>query len=329
MGKVLVISGHPDLASSNANRVILKRLEDWSDQVEIRNLDALYPHFEIDIEAEQAAMLQAEIIVLQFPFHWYSVPALLKQWLDKTFSYNFAYGAQGDKLKGKHLVLSFTVGGPETSYTPLGYNHFPILELLKPLEQTAYLAGMNFLPPIFTHRMVYIPDVYNTLEAVEAGANEHAQRLVDQLDTLFNDPQLRIESFVREWFAQFDQLPESSDDFLQHLSPQLELNMPEGSFHGHDGFQQWYALARAQFKPGCQHQVEQLDIKAEDNAATRYRVELRVRLQAKTHADSVFKGQPINLLVNEYWQLSAEAQAEDQANHITIHRYDVVPVTVD
>lgn len=50
---------------------------------------------------------------------------------------------------------------------------------------------------------------------------------------------------------------------------------------------------------------------------------------AETHADSAFNGQPINLLLNEHWQLSVEAQVEDQANHIIIHRYDVVPVTVD
>ncbi|GAL26611.1 NAD(P)H oxidoreductase YRKL [Vibrio variabilis] len=46
-------------------------------------------------------MIKADVIVLQFPFYWYSMPALLKKWMDDVFSFNFAYGPEGDKLKVK------------------------------------------------------------------------------------------------------------------------------------------------------------------------------------------------------------------------------------
>jgi len=48
-------------------------------------------------------LLEHDRIVLQFPMYWYSMPPLLKKWLDDVLTYNFAYGSKGDKLKGKDL----------------------------------------------------------------------------------------------------------------------------------------------------------------------------------------------------------------------------------
>ena len=184
MSNILVISGHPDLDQSNTNTVILEQLTRSLDHVSLRRLDTLYPDYRIDIAAEQQALLDANIIVLQFPFYWYSVPALLKKWIDDVFAYDFAYGSRGDKLKGKDFMLSFTIGGPKESYQPLGYNHFSIEQLLRPLEQTAYLAGMTYHPPTYTHSMVFIPGVYNTLEGVQTLAQDHAQQLIQRISEI-------------------------------------------------------------------------------------------------------------------------------------------------
>jgi len=184
MSKVLVLSGHPNLAQSFANKTILTELESSRLDLTIRRLDGLYRDLTDDVATEQKALLEADTLVLQFPFHWYSVPALLKNWIDKVLGFNFAYGPEGDKLKGKNFILSFTIGGPAESYQPLGYNHFNIEELIKPLQQTAYLAQMNYLPPVYTHSMIYIPGVYNTEEEVVGRAKEHAARLSQLLTSL-------------------------------------------------------------------------------------------------------------------------------------------------
>lgn len=181
MKQTLVISGHPNLSASYANKIILDEITKANLNIMIRKLDALYPEYRIDVEREQRALLEADTIVLQFPFYWYSVPALLKKWIDDVFCYGFAYGSTGTKLRGKDFLLSFTIGGPSESYTPLGFNHFPIRELLHPLEQTAYLSGMIWNDPLFTHSMIYIPEVYNKLEVVEERARDHASRLVERL----------------------------------------------------------------------------------------------------------------------------------------------------
>ncbi|WP_117234968.1 NAD(P)H-dependent oxidoreductase [Vibrio maerlii] len=178
MSKIVVISGHPDLDKSYTNSVILEELGTTFPDADIRRLDTLYPDFNINVEAEQQALQAADTIVFQFPYYWYSFPALMKKWVDDVFTFNFAYGPEGDKLKGKQLILSFTVGGPEQAYSPLGYNHFTIEQLLYPIQQTAYLAGMDYQPPVYTHGMIYIPDVYNELDEVQAHAKEHATRLI-------------------------------------------------------------------------------------------------------------------------------------------------------
>ena len=319
MSQVVVISGHPDLEQSHTNTVVLEQLNTALDSVDVRCLDTLYPDYQVDIEAEQLALLDADVIVLQFPLYWYSVPALLKKWIDDVLAYNFAYGAEGDKLRGKALILSFTVGGPEEAYTPLGYNHFSIAQLMYPIQQTAYLAGMDYQKPVYTHRMVYIPGVYNKLEDVQARARDHSSRLIEQINTLLSSAEKRISRFVGEWFRKFDQLPEASEFFTLHLSDDVNWQMQDGQFRGHQGFRDWYAITRRTFKPGCDHRVEQVEVKPLPN--NRYEAELRIRLLADTFDDSEWQGQSINLLVNENWQVELDKQG-----NITIHDYQVTPV---
>lgn len=184
MNRTVVISGHPDLENSNTNTIILDCLKSRLPNTEIRRLDLLYPDFNVDVQAEQEALLKADIIVLQFPFYWYSVPALLKKWIDEVFAYGFAYGSEGTKLKGKKLILSFTIGGPKDSYNPLGYNHFPVEQLLQPLQQTAFLSGLDYIEPVYTYGMVYIPGVYNTLEEVQEKAKSHSESLIKRISEI-------------------------------------------------------------------------------------------------------------------------------------------------
>ena len=73
MQNILVVSGHTDLNNSVANKAILERLENKLPQAEFVYLDKLYSDFQIDVEAEQEKLLNADIIVLQFPIFWYAL----------------------------------------------------------------------------------------------------------------------------------------------------------------------------------------------------------------------------------------------------------------
>ena len=76
-------------------------------------------------------MVWADVIVLQFPVFWYSMPSLLARWMEQTFEHGFSHGAKGKALVGKKLLLSFTVGAPEDMYrevVSVGTSMIPFLE---------------------------------------------------------------------------------------------------------------------------------------------------------------------------------------------------------
>ncbi|HHF0518551.1 TPA: NAD(P)H-dependent oxidoreductase [Vibrio alginolyticus] len=313
MSKVVIISGHPNLDESWTNKVILNKLQKNIASIDIRRLDTLYPDYKIDIEAEQNALVDADIIVFQYPYYWYSVPALLKKWIDDVFAFNFAFGPKGDKLKNKHFILSFTVGGPQESYDPLGYNHFTIEELARPLQQLCYLAGMVYQTPVYTHRMVYIPGIYNTQEDVEVRATDHADRLLVQIGELLNSTKSKFDLFVKQWFSQFDQLPEDNSYFLSHIAENIKLTDPNGSYKGSAEFNNWYKSLLTIFKPGVKHLVEQTSINSDGD---KFKTEIRVRVQG-----DMTNGESINQLFNENWTVSI-----DEEGKFIIHSYEVVAV---
>ena len=68
--------------------------------------------FAADVQAEMDKLLAADLLILQFPFWWYSVPAILKGWIDRVFAYGVAYdfGRTWDRgvFRGRRAMLSFT-----------------------------------------------------------------------------------------------------------------------------------------------------------------------------------------------------------------------------
>jgi len=142
---------HENLAASSGNRTLLETARGLPG-VTIVDLYASYPDFNIKVEREQELLRAHDLVVFQHPFYWYSSPALFKQWQDKVLSYGFAYPPkEGTALHGKGWLSVITTGGPDWSYRSGGYNNFTMSELLRPLQQTAYLCGMTWLPPFIVH----------------------------------------------------------------------------------------------------------------------------------------------------------------------------------
>ncbi len=153
--KVLVITAHPQMEHSRINRRMMRSASKLSaaasSPVIVRDLYALYPDYLIDVAAEQALLAAASLVVWQHPIHWYSMPPLMKLWVDEVLSFGWAYGPGGTALRGKDLWLVATTGGPQESYHPESYNRYFFDAFLPPYEQTAALCGMRFLPPLLLH----------------------------------------------------------------------------------------------------------------------------------------------------------------------------------
>src|SRR5690348_12822689 len=96
--RTLVIAGHPAPDRSRLNAAMTDAVRDLP-HVTIRELARLYPDGVIDVPAEQQLVRDSTVIVWQFPIHWYSLPALLKKWLDEVMLRDFAYDS-GPLLTG-------------------------------------------------------------------------------------------------------------------------------------------------------------------------------------------------------------------------------------
>lgn len=124
----------------------------------VNDLYQHYPDFHIDVEREQQLLLAHDIIIFQYPFYWYSTPAILKEWQDLVLEHGFAYGQTGNALHHKWILSALSTGGSANAYTHEGVNHFTLRELLAPIEQTANLCGMNFLPPFVVYGSLTLKD---------------------------------------------------------------------------------------------------------------------------------------------------------------------------
>src|SRR5690349_14230387 len=114
---IYVLAAHPNWRDSRVNRLLLEQARAVAG-VQVQDLYGRYPDSDIDVSREQANVQAAQLLVLLHPTQWYSMPALMKLWLDEVLRYGWAYGRSGTALHGKDLWLVTTTGGPESSYHP-------------------------------------------------------------------------------------------------------------------------------------------------------------------------------------------------------------------
>ena len=150
MKKILILFAHPALQKSRINKILIKDINQI-EGITFHDLYQAYPEFDINVEYEKRLLEQHQVIILHHPFFWYSTPAILKQWQDLVLEHGWAYGSKGDALQGKLFFNVMTSGGRREAYTETGHNNFTIRMLLAPIEQTANLCKMIFLPPFVVH----------------------------------------------------------------------------------------------------------------------------------------------------------------------------------
>jgi glutathione-regulated potassium-efflux system ancillary protein KefF len=147
---ILVVLAHPYPRRSRACAALVEAVRDIPD-LEVRSLYDLYPDFDVDRAAEQAALRRARLVVWLHPIFWYTVPALMKHWFDDVLVRGFAYGPGGSALAGKDLLWAVTTGGDEDSYGESGRHRHSFDTFTPVVEQTARYCGMNWLAPFVVH----------------------------------------------------------------------------------------------------------------------------------------------------------------------------------
>lgn len=144
-----------------------------------------------DVVAEQQKLLWADVLILQFPLWWFTMPAILKGWVDRVFAYGFAYGVGehsevrwGDRygegtFAGRRAMVITTTGGWAEHYSLRGVNG-PIDDLLFPINHgILFYPGYDVLPAHVVHRA-------DRLDA--AGFEAAAEGLRERMRTIATTP---------------------------------------------------------------------------------------------------------------------------------------------
>lgn len=145
MNKILLLFAHPVYQTSLLNKTLLKGIQNLKN-ITVHDLYECYPNFMIDVAFEQRLLNEHDVIIFQHPLYWYSCPAILKEWMDLVLEHGYAYGTGGTALKGKIFMSSITAGGDLSKYQA----EQNIRDYLQPIESTAKLCNMRFLPPFVT-----------------------------------------------------------------------------------------------------------------------------------------------------------------------------------
>ncbi|WP_420461035.1 NAD(P)H-dependent oxidoreductase [Neolewinella sp.] len=76
-----------------------------------------------DVAKEQKDIAWADALVFVYPIWWHERPAILKGWIDRTFTKGFAWDFDDNgrvgKLKDKKAFIAATYGSPEPIYNEL------------------------------------------------------------------------------------------------------------------------------------------------------------------------------------------------------------------
>lgn len=156
MKKVLINLVHPNLEQSRVNKFLSQSIE-TEENVMINNLCAKYPDFKIDRKKEQELLLEHDVVVFQFPMHWFGSPTLLKEWFTLVFERHFAFG-ENYKFEGKQFAVAVSTGSAKEVYTPSGNNKHTVEEFLMPFAGTANFVKMEYQTPFITNNCFAISD---------------------------------------------------------------------------------------------------------------------------------------------------------------------------
>ena len=165
----LVLVFHPNISESRVNKALGATAESLGGNITVRYMYDIYPDFNIDVATEQAALLGADRIVLQYPMYWLSCPPLLKKWLDDVLTFGWAYGSTGTALHGKELLLAVSVGGAGSAYGREGAHIYTIHEFLRPMQGTSRVIGTKYAVPFLSVGALEITD-----EAIARRAQDYA-----------------------------------------------------------------------------------------------------------------------------------------------------------
>ena len=144
MANILLIYGHPKTPTSfnfslkeklvsvlktKGHNVLVRDLYEVSFNPLLSSEDLAKLHnneIPDDIKKEQDFIKNADVIIFIYPIWWAGSPAIIKGYIDRVFSYSFAYMYKGNKVVGlltdKRAIIINSHGSPYDFYEREGFH---------------------------------------------------------------------------------------------------------------------------------------------------------------------------------------------------------------
>ncbi|XP_029315097.1 NAD(P)H dehydrogenase [quinone] 1-like isoform X2 [Cottoperca gobio] len=114
-----------------------------------------------DITEEQRKLTEADLLIFQFPMYWFTVPAIMKGWIDRVLTLGFAYSQEKRYSQGifkdKKAMLSFTTGSHESMFSSNGINGDMNVTLWPLQNGILHYCGFQVLAPQIFWAPSHIP----------------------------------------------------------------------------------------------------------------------------------------------------------------------------
>jgi NAD(P)H dehydrogenase (quinone) len=115
-----------------------------------------------DIGREVERVLAADLLILAFPVFWFSMPAILKGWIDRVFLSGLFYGGQRfygrGPMAGRRAATVASMGSRAHTFG-MGAVHGEIEPLFRHLTRgTLGYVGYDVLEPFWAFHVPYVSD---------------------------------------------------------------------------------------------------------------------------------------------------------------------------
>ncbi len=158
-----------------------------------------------DIAAEIEKLDWCDLLILQFPLYWFSLPAIMKGWVDRVFVPGFAFGGgawyERGGLVGKRALLVTTMAAYPQMMAPDGINGLLDVNLWPIQNGILAFCGFDVLSPFIVNAAPYLDH-----DQGQGALRDYAQRLehlADDVPMAFH----RRDEFDRHWHLRPEVVP--------------------------------------------------------------------------------------------------------------------------
>ncbi|KMJ55209.1 hypothetical protein AB685_28450 [Bacillus sp. LL01] len=181
MRKLLLINGQDyfERAQGELNNTMSKYIEEFTtNEFEVVQT-AIAKGYRVPEEIEKFKW--ADIIIIQTPIYWFSLPGILKKYIDDVFIPDIFFGkskqfGQGGKFNKKKYMLSVTWGARESAFKGTKEDFLEGLseeQVLFPIHKTFEYCGFNKLPTFSIYSSMNLKELDPYITKMHCHLQEH------------------------------------------------------------------------------------------------------------------------------------------------------------